>query len=86
MRWTNDRYKSNLHRVINKSGKERYSVPFFFTGKPGFIVKCLPGCAEDGEEKYSPISTTDYVQSKYVESYGKATKYKEQLNRHKTAA
>lgn len=31
MRWSNDKYISNLHRVINKSGKERYSVPFFYS-------------------------------------------------------
>lgn len=30
-RWANDKYISNLHRVINKSGKERYSVPFFYS-------------------------------------------------------
>lgn len=33
-RWTNDTFKSTLHRVMNKSGKERYSIPFFY--EPNF--------------------------------------------------
>ncbi len=37
-RWTNDYYVSTLHRVINRYGRERYSVPFFYSGNPQYEV------------------------------------------------
>ena len=29
-RWTNDVFRATPHRVLNKSGRERYTIPFFF--------------------------------------------------------
>ena len=80
MRMANDKYKSNTHRVINKSGKERYSIPFFFSGNPDYVCKCLPNCCEAGESpKYPPITVQDMVTASYKESYGRAEKYKKDL-------
>jgi hypothetical protein len=74
---SNDRYISNLHRVINKSGKERYSVPFFYSGNPDYQIDCLPNCREEGASaKYPPITVMECVGQSYRDSYGKATAFK----------
>ncbi|KAK5046615.1 hypothetical protein LTR84_007376 [Exophiala bonariae] len=77
MRWSNDKYISNLHRVINKSGKERYSIPFFFSGNPDYMIECLPNCRKDDEEpKYPPITVEGAVGGSYKASYGAAEAFK----------
>lgn len=79
MRWSNDRYISNIHRVINKSGKERYSIPVFFSGNPDFVIDTLPNCLQEGEApKYPPISVSDAVGGSYKASYGAAEKFKKE--------
>ena len=71
MRWTNDRYISNLHRVINTSGTARYSVPFFFDGNADFLVECLESCLEPGEKpKYGPITVNDWMAGRYADTFG----------------
>ncbi|MFT3803511.1 MAG: 2-oxoglutarate and iron-dependent oxygenase domain-containing protein [Burkholderiaceae bacterium] len=70
-RWTNDRYVSTLHRVINVSGRERYSVPFFFTGNLAHEVACIPTCLEPGEQPKYPVVTVEQHQIEcYRRTYG----------------
>lgn len=76
-RWSNEKYVSNLHRVINMSGEERYSIPIFFSGNPDFVVECLPNCRKEGEPaKYEPITVEAAVSGSYKDSYGRAEKFK----------
>lgn len=51
--WTSGVYKSSLHRVLNKSGKDRYSVPFFFDGNVDCVLTPLGG-GEEGK-KYPTV-------------------------------
>ncbi len=61
MRWTNDVYVSTPHRVINASGRERYSIAYFFDPNPDALVEAIPSCIAPGETaKYPPILTADY--------------------------
>ncbi len=62
MRWTNDIYVSTPHRVVNRSGRERYSIAFFFDPNPDALVAAIPGCAPAGESpRYPPILGADYL-------------------------
>ena len=71
-RWTNDRYRSTLHRVINVSGRERYSAPFFFTGAPHYDMTCLPTCLAPGEApKYPPTTPIEHLAEMYRQTYAR---------------
>ncbi len=65
-RWTNDTYTSNQHRVVNRTGKERYSIPMFFNLDYRTLISCLPTCqSADNPPKYQPITSGDYLLSRF---------------------
>jgi isopenicillin N synthase-like dioxygenase len=69
-RWTNDRYRSTLHRVLNASGRERYSIPFFYVGRFDHMVECLPTCLQPGEQPKYPATTVEaHLQDMYRRTY-----------------
>jgi isopenicillin N synthase-like dioxygenase len=69
-RWTNDRFVSTPHRVLNLSGKERYSVPFFFDPSMDTLVECLPTWRGDERPpKYAPVAYGEYLLSRLDAHY-----------------
>jgi isopenicillin N synthase-like dioxygenase len=70
MRWSNDVYVSTPHRVVNRSGRERFAVAFFGDPNADALVECLPTCVAPGEApKYPPITYADYLRSRYDATY-----------------
>ena len=63
--WTKGEYRSNVHRVINKSGAHRYSVPFFFDGKLDYVLRPLDG---SGDTK-NDITVEKFMKKRYNKTY-----------------
>jgi isopenicillin N synthase-like dioxygenase len=69
-RWTNDRWRSTLHRVVpvlteDDSIRRRRSVPFFREGNYDALVTCLPTCTDaENPPLYPPIKGGEHVAAK----------------------
>jgi isopenicillin N synthase-like dioxygenase len=61
-RWTNDLFASTKHRVINRSGQERYSLPFFYDPEYDAEVVCLETCSgPDNPPRYPPTTGLQHL-------------------------
>ncbi|KAK5131077.1 hypothetical protein LTR08_001363 [Meristemomyces frigidus] len=68
-RWSNDTFISTVHRVLNVTGQERYSVPFFFGPNYDTVLHPLKTCIAEGEvAKYDPVVAGDYVYQRLAKS------------------
>jgi isopenicillin N synthase-like dioxygenase len=70
MRWTNDRWLSNLHRVVNvPAGHDRagsrLSIAFFNHPNYDVLVECL---APPGQAAHPPVRSGDYRDEKYAKT------------------
>jgi len=69
-RWSNGRWLSTPHRVINGHDRFRYSAPYFFDPHPSVVVEPLAGSVEDGvAPKYEPVVYGDYLMSRLEKNY-----------------
>lgn len=72
MRWTNDRWVSTRHRVINplldsEDNQRRMSLIHFVQCNYDAVIECLPTCQRLGHPaKYPPITATEYIIDKYT--------------------
>jgi isopenicillin N synthase-like dioxygenase len=74
-RWTNDRFLATPHRVTNRSGQERYAVPFFFDASYDWKLDCLPTCqSPENPPRYPSITYPEYMTWFRNMNYGAAQK------------
>ena len=69
--WTNDRWVSTMHRVVNPPADEgglqrRQSLAFFHQPNWFAEIACLPSCVASGENpKYAPVLSGPYLMGKF---------------------
>ncbi|MER9451606.1 2-oxoglutarate and iron-dependent oxygenase domain-containing protein [Mesorhizobium sp. M0254] len=74
-RLTNDVYLANMHRVVNISGRERYSIPFFIDADFNAIIEPLPSCVTDSSPlRYKPVMCGEHKFERFAASYAHLAK------------
>ena len=69
-RWSNDRFLSTPHGVLNDSGRDRYSIAFFYSPNVHAVIECLPSCVgPDNPPRYPPAVYGDLVRAFYSANY-----------------
>ena len=74
MTWTNDRWLSNLHRVVNpppdvSGSTRRLSLVYFANCNPDARIECLPACAgADRPPRHPPVTAGEHRRMKIEKS------------------
>jgi len=66
-RWTNDRFKSTPHRVVNQSGRERLSIAVFVD--PDFDTPIEPVLSSGETPRYEAIGCGEYILGRFDSSF-----------------
>ncbi|CAD2213426.1 non-haem dioxygenase in morphine synthesis N-terminal/2OG-Fe(II) oxygenase superfamily, putative [Angomonas deanei] len=68
--WSNDRYKSTSHRVLNP-GVDRISMPFFCEPDPNVLISALENCysKDTNPKKYPDVMTDVWLQKRFNQTY-----------------
>ncbi|CAF3621658.1 unnamed protein product [Rotaria sp. Silwood2] len=65
-RWANNRFKSTIYRVINKSETKRYSIVIFFV--PDYLTE-IKSLINDEKDLYEPIIVEEYLIQRFNDTY-----------------
>lgn len=73
MRWTNDTWRSTMHRVVNPSSgaasaKARVSLAYFVQPNYDAVIACIPSCTDEHRPPlYPPIPNGDFLHMKFMQ-------------------
>jgi isopenicillin N synthase-like dioxygenase len=69
-RWSNDRFLSTPHGVLNESGADRFSIAYFHSPNPDAVIECVPTCTgPENPPRYPRAVYRDLVLEFYRANY-----------------
>lgn len=73
--WSNGILRATPHRVINRSGRERYSVPFFFDPNVATEIGPLPSCVDsEHPAQFKSVVFGEYLRAELQAGYQRHAK------------
>ena len=64
--WTNDRWRSTVHRVTATTAEPRQSFAFFHMANWDATIECLPTCLDAGEApRHDPVQAGPWLMRKF---------------------
>ena len=68
-RWSNNRFSSTLHRVINRHANARYSIPVFFDPHTDTIVDPVDLGVAGSDSLFEPVTAGGHIASRNKSSF-----------------
>ena len=68
-RWSNNRFSSTVHRVINLTNNARFSIPVFFDPHTDTIIDPIDLGVTYQESKYKPVKAGQHIASRNKKNF-----------------
>jgi len=73
-RWSNKRFASTVHRVINRTSHARYSIPVFFDPHTDTVIDPVDLGISADNSLFDPVRTGEYIMERNTKSFAQYKK------------
>ena len=73
-RWSNKRFTSTVHRVINRTSHARYSIPIFFDPHTDTVIDPVDLGVSADNSLFEPVCTGEYIMGRNTKSFAQYKK------------